>query len=113
VLAAADGVVERVAYDLRKLDHRDARTGRRAQGWGWYVVLRHWNGSSTLYAHLSKASISHLRLGKLLRRGETVGRAGDSGAVTGPHLHFEFSPSGAIFESDTKVDAHLCVETQI
>ena len=57
---------------------------------GTYVRIRHENvGLETLLAHLSSVE-KDIRRGVRVRRGEVVGRSGNSGWSTGPHLHFEF-----------------------
>ena len=55
-------------------------------GYGNYVVLRHWWGHS-LYAHLEDGSLSPL--GWTVPKGVRVGRCGLTGLVTGPHAHVE------------------------
>jgi len=61
--------------------------GRRG-GYGNLIILKHWNGYSTYYGHLS-------RIGKGIRpyvkvtQGQTIGYVGSTGISTGPHLHFE------------------------
>jgi len=63
-----------------------------AKGYGWnggygsYVVVRHGNGTQTLYAHLSSVSVS---VGDTVDAGETLGGVGNTGRSTGTHLHFE------------------------
>ncbi len=69
---------------------------------GWTVVVDHGWGVSTIYAHLDSASV---REGQLLKRGETLGRVGSTGRVTGPHLHF-----GA-FIRGTKVDPFQLIQS--
>jgi murein DD-endopeptidase MepM/ murein hydrolase activator NlpD len=54
--------------------------------YGNTVVLEHPSGARTRYAHLSEITV---RAGQAIAAGETLGRAGRSGAATGPHLHFE------------------------
>ncbi len=53
--------------------------------YGKWVLLKHSNGLSTLYAHLSSISVNP---GDVLATGDTVGYSGNTGYVTGPHLHF-------------------------
>lgn len=55
-------------------------------GYGNYVVIKHNNGSQTLYAHASSMIVS---VGDTVSSGETIGYVGTSGRSTGAHLHFE------------------------
>lgn len=55
-------------------------------GYGLYVVIRHPNGTQTLYAHLSQVNVT---AGDRVSKGEVIGRVGNTGRSTGPHLHFE------------------------
>jgi murein DD-endopeptidase MepM/ murein hydrolase activator NlpD len=55
-------------------------------GYGNCVVIRHFNGLETLYAHLSKL---HVEPGDLVFTGELIGLGGTTGRSDGPHLHFE------------------------
>jgi murein DD-endopeptidase MepM/ murein hydrolase activator NlpD len=55
-------------------------------GYGSYVVIKHSNGTQTLYAHLSQNAVS---AGEFVEQGDLVGYSGNSGKSTGPHLHFE------------------------
>ena len=53
--------------------------------YGKYVLVRHNNGLSTLYAHLSFISVNK---GETVITGDTIGYSGNTGYSTGPHLHF-------------------------
>lgn len=55
-------------------------------GYGNYIVIKHKNGTQTLYAHLSSVSVG---AGESVAQGETIGGMGNSGKSTGTHLHFE------------------------
>jgi LysM repeat protein len=55
-------------------------------GYGQYVVVRHSNGTQTLYAHLSSNSVS---VGDYVAVGQVLGGMGNTGRSTGTHLHFE------------------------
>jgi len=56
-------------------------------GYGKVVVLRHGNGVTTHYAHLSGLAVQR---GARVNQGETIGFVGATGWATGPHLHYEF-----------------------
>jgi murein DD-endopeptidase MepM/ murein hydrolase activator NlpD len=62
-------------------------------GYGNVVIVRHPNGYTTLYAHLS-AIAQGLRVGKRVVQGEVVGLVGATGLASGPHLHYEFHVNG-------------------
>lgn len=55
-------------------------------GFGNQIVVRHDDGYCTHYAHLSVLEVAP---GQRVRAGERIGRSGNSGNSTGPHLHFE------------------------
>ncbi len=55
-------------------------------GYGSYVVIRHPNGTQTLYSHLSKDYVS---VGQYVSQGQQIGMTGNTGRSTGVHLHFE------------------------
>jgi murein DD-endopeptidase MepM/ murein hydrolase activator NlpD len=61
-------------------------------GFGKLVVIAHGSGVVTLYAHLSRFSVSP---GKRVSTGDIVGHVGSTGESTGPHLHFEVHVRGA------------------
>lgn len=87
IVAAADGTVIYANY-----------TSTWGGGYGYYCMVDHGKDSQgrqvvTLYAHCS-AMLA--RVGQKVVGGKTVlGRAGNTGNVTGPHLHFEVRLNGA------------------
>ena len=72
VFAAAEGSVLRTGYD--------------PAGYGRFVEIRHPNGMTTLYGHLSRVDVAS---GDGVGSGEGIGLVGSTGRSTGPHLHFE------------------------
>lgn len=55
-------------------------------GFGNYCIIDHGDGKHTLYAHAQTLYVSK---GDIVQKGEEIGRIGDTGNTTGPHLHFE------------------------
>jgi murein DD-endopeptidase MepM/ murein hydrolase activator NlpD len=55
-------------------------------GYGQYVVVRHSNGSQTLYAHASSVIVS---VGQHVQQGQVIAYVGRTGKATGSHVHFE------------------------
>lgn len=67
------------------------RESGESESYGIYMVLDHGGGYTSLYAHLSKA----LRgVGAVVKQGDVIALSGDSGRVTGAHLHFELRKDG-------------------
>lgn len=62
-------------------------------GYGNVIVLKHDNGVSTVYGHLSRFE-SGLRRGAKVSQGESIAYVGMTGLATGPHLHYEFLLNG-------------------
>ena len=65
----------------------------RKGGYGNVIVLRHENGISTLYGHLSRFA-DGLRKGQHVAQSDIIGYVGMTGLATGPHLHYEFLVGG-------------------
>ncbi|OEJ95275.1 M23 family metallopeptidase [Streptomyces thermolilacinus] len=68
----------------------------KSAGWsgsyGYRIVLELSDGTEIWYCHLSSMTVS---AGQTVSTGETIGRVGATGNVTGPHLHMEVhTPSG-------------------
>jgi murein DD-endopeptidase MepM/ murein hydrolase activator NlpD len=76
-------------------------------GWkganGKLLVLKHANGYTTHYAHLSRIE-KGIRKGRRVAKRSPIGRVGSTGRSTGPHLHLGMKRHGK-FVNPTKVDA--------
>lgn len=67
-------------------------TNRYATSYGYYVIVSHGNGKSTLYAHMKSKAI--VKEGQTVTKGQVIGYVGSTGRSTGPHLHFEYRING-------------------
>lgn len=77
VYAFDNGIVERSGWENRN-DEK--------QGYGQRIYIRHDNGMVTRYAHLSQLLVQS---GERVVAGQVIGKVGNTGGSTGPHLHFE------------------------
>jgi murein DD-endopeptidase MepM/ murein hydrolase activator NlpD len=78
IKAAEDGVV--------------AYAGNELKGYGNLVLIRHPNGFVTAYAHASELMVKR---GDTIKRGQTIAKAGQTGTVTSPQVHFEIRKGSA------------------
>lgn len=76
VQAASSGVIKRVAW---------------MRGYGYTLEIDHGGGVTTFYAHLSRVLVG---TGQDVEKGQPIGKVGETGRVTGPHLHFELRLDG-------------------
>ena len=67
-------------------------SGYNSGGYGNMILIKHEDGSSTRYAHLSSVLVS---VGDTVYGGQTIGRVGSTGISTGNHLHFEILINGS------------------
>lgn len=78
IYAVADGMVWRT-------DNNDKGTSRwKKYQYGRYILIKHENNLSTLYAHLSRAVVKN---GDIVKAGDLIGYSGNTGYATGPHIH--------------------------
>jgi murein DD-endopeptidase MepM/ murein hydrolase activator NlpD len=61
------------------------------RGYGNVIEIKHRDGKSTLFAHLSRIDV---KKGQNVEQGSLIGAVGSTGFSTGPHLHFEFRVDG-------------------
>lgn len=80
VLAASDGVVTEVGV---------------SPSWGNYMRYLSDDGRVVIYAHLNKVLINE---NDTIKKGDTVALSGNTGASTGPHLHF------GVYEQGKSID---------
>jgi murein DD-endopeptidase MepM/ murein hydrolase activator NlpD len=96
VLAAADGLVRRME--------------RLNAGYGNVLRIEHGDGElETLYAHLSYIVVS---VGQAVTAGQMIGRSGNTGKSTGPHLHFELRKDGKAVDPQPYLDGQLIEKTE-
>ncbi len=88
-IAAPEGTPVKAVADGKVIDAGDFFFS------GNMIYLDHGQGVITLYAHLSKIDVNP---GDTVKQGEIIGKVGQTGRVTGPHLHF------AVFANQTLID---------
>jgi murein DD-endopeptidase MepM/ murein hydrolase activator NlpD len=87
VRAAFDGVVRYAKYNRG--------------GFGNLVILRHYNGLETYYAHLSKLKVM---VNQVVKANEVIGLGGSTGRSRSPHLHFEIRYKDVPLDPQKMVD---------
>lgn len=76
VVATGDGKVIRASYDKYN---------------GHHVFIQHGEKYTTKYLHFTKRAV---KVGQMVKQGQTVGYLGGTGMVSGPHVHYEFLVDG-------------------
>lgn len=79
ILAAEDGTVLLSYY---------------SSSFGHTVVINHGSGLITLYAHMTNRGVE---VNQVVAKGQSIGTVGSTGWSTGPHLHFQVTNNGDIF----------------
>ena len=79
ILATKDGIVLEAAY---------------SSAYGYYIVISHGSGNTTMYAHMSKGTF-RVSAGDHVTQGQVIGTTGSTGYSTGPHLHYEIRENGS------------------
>lgn len=84
-----------IAGPLGTAVHAAAEGIVKDSGWsfatGQYITLKHDDNWETRYYHLSRRYVSE---GESVKAGQSIAASGNSGASTGPHLHFEIRKDG-------------------
>lgn len=80
------------------------QTTEGTNDFGLHVKLDHGNGYETIYAHLSQVLV---KIGDEVQKGQLIGKSGESGRVTGPHLHFEVRKNGAAVDPGALVSGGI------
>lgn len=70
-------------------------SGDDGGGYGYYVMIDHGNGYTTVYGHASELACS---IGDYVSQGQTIAYVGSTGNSTGPHLHFEIRYNGSYLD---------------
>ncbi|MBR5314407.1 MAG: peptidoglycan DD-metalloendopeptidase family protein [Clostridia bacterium] len=78
IYACADGTVEKSQW---------------SNSYGYYVLISHGSGYTTLYAHNSSLNV---KVGQKVKRGELIAKSGSTGNSSGPHLHLEIAINGKL-----------------
>jgi len=86
IIATADGYIE------------EHWVGKGHNLYGKLIIVNHRNGYKSAYAHLSE---SYIREGMIVKKGQVIGRMGNTGRSMGMHLHYE------ILKNDERIDPML------
>ena len=82
IIAHSDGVVRRVINYINGHE-----VDKQGMGYGNQVVIEHQNGVCTIYCHLAPGSVK-VKVGEVVRKGQSIGFMGNTGNSTGAHLDF-------------------------
>jgi len=69
-------------------------------GYGKMVEVNHGGGFSTRYGHHKELKV---KVGDIVKKGQTIGLMGSSGRSTGPHVHFEVFKNGRVVDPSTYI----------
>lgn len=87
--------------EVRTAFEGKVRCAQYSSSYGYLVVIRHYNGLETFYAHLSSLLV---RPNDIVTAGTVIGLGGTTGRSTGSHLHFEVRYKGHPFNPALLID---------
>lgn len=90
-----------VGEPVRAAFRGKVRLARWQGGYGRVVIIRHFNGLETIYAHLSRFKVKE---GDMVDPGTIIGKGGQSGASRGSHLHLETRFKGKPINPECFID---------
>lgn len=99
IIAHSDGVVVALATG-----HKNNKGSSGTASYGNYVKLDHGDGYETLYAHLASVSV---KAGEKVKKGQVIGKMGNTGNSYGIHLHFEVRKDSVRIDPTPYLDADL------
>jgi murein DD-endopeptidase MepM/ murein hydrolase activator NlpD len=82
VKATGSGTILKVGWENPK-NHK--------QGYGQRIIIDHGKGNISIVGHLSEIAV---KKGDKVSRGQEIGKSGDTGKSTGPHVHYEERHNG-------------------
>ncbi|MDD4885868.1 MAG: M23 family metallopeptidase [Thiomonas sp.] len=85
----------RMGTPLRSVAEGRVKFAGMQNGYGNVIKIDHPGGFETVYAHLSSIAV---KPGQAVGEGQIIGKTGNSGTSTGPHLHFEFHAAGRLID---------------
>lgn len=92
ILASNSGIVTKIITGCPTTNSdNDKSDNNCGGGYGNYIIVKHNDEQSTLYAHLYSINVSQ---GSRVNKGQIIGTMGSSGNSTGTHLHFEVRVNG-------------------
>ncbi len=77
------------------------RFAKYANGFGNVIVVRHFNGLESTYAHLSHIGV---KANDTIYKGQYIGKGGNTGNSRGSHLHLELSYKGEYIHPEYLLD---------
>lgn len=80
-----------VGHPVRSTANGTVITAGRQGGYGNFIEIRHKDGYTTRFGHLSSIAVEE---GQTIKAGDIIGAIGNTGRSTGPHLHYEIRLDG-------------------